>query len=93
MCIRFFFCVNKCATNYFTGARRTGVDTGSRINFASLSLSLSQVVSAKVVARSRSRSHRYGFVTMSSVEQADACIKALNDTELKGSKIIVELVM
>lgn len=51
-----------------------------------------KVISAKVVARSRSKSHRYGFVTMSTAEQAEVSIKALNHTELKGSKIAVELV-
>ena len=54
---------------------------------------LNQVISAKVVARTRSsKSQRYGFVTMGTSEQAEKSIKSLNNTELKGHKIVVELV-
>ncbi len=50
------------------------------------------MVSAKVVAKSRTKQLRFGFITMATVEEAQQCIKELGGTELKGKKITVELV-
>ena len=51
-----------------------------------------QVISAKVVAKSRTKQLRFGFITVAAPEEAQACIRELNGTELKGKKITVELV-
>ncbi len=51
-----------------------------------------QVISAKVVAKSRTKQLRFGFITVSTPEEAQTCINELNGTELKGKKITVELV-
>ena len=51
-----------------------------------------QVVSAKVVAKARSKKNRFGYVTMATPEQAQRCIKELSGMELKGNKITVEVV-
>ena len=52
-----------------------------------------QVISAKVVAKARSKTHyRFGYVTMATPEQAQRCIRELNNTELKGKTINVEVV-
>ena len=51
-----------------------------------------QVVSAKIVAKSRTKQLRFGFVTMETPEEAERCIRELSGTELKGKKITVELV-
>ena len=51
-----------------------------------------QVISAKVVARANSKHHRFGYVTLATPEQAASCIAKLNDTELKGRRITVEVV-
>ena len=51
-----------------------------------------QVVTAKVVAKAQSRNQRFGYVTMTTAEEAQKCISELNDTELKGRKITVEVV-
>lgn len=52
-----------------------------------------QVLSAKIVAKSRTRpQNRFGYVTMAKVNEAERCIKELNGTELKGRKITVEVV-
>ena len=50
------------------------------------------MVSAKVVARARFKNQRYGYITLSSPEQAQKSVLELNKTELKGRKITVEIV-
>ena len=56
-------------------------------------LYIHQVLSAKIVAKSRARpQNRFGYVSMAAADQADRCIKELNGTELKGRKITVEVV-
>ena len=50
-------------------------------------------VGAKVVTNARSPGARcYGFVTMSTVEEATKCINNLHKTELHGKMISVEKV-
>ena len=49
-------------------------------------------MSAKVVARARFKNQRYGYITLSSPEQAQKSVLELNKTELKGRKITVEIV-
>lgn len=52
-----------------------------------------QVVGAKVVTNAKSPGARcYGFVTMSSTEEATKCISHLHRTELHGRMISVERV-
>lgn len=52
-----------------------------------------QVVGAKVVTNAKSPGARcYGFVTMSSAEEATKCISHLHRTELHGRMISVERV-
>ena len=51
-----------------------------------------QVVSAKVVARASFKNQRYGYITLSSPQQAQKSVLELNKTELKGRKITVEIV-
>ena len=59
----------------------------------SLYIYVHQVLSAKIVAKSRARpQNRFGYVSMAAADQADRCIKELNGTELKGRKITVEVV-
>ena len=54
---------------------------------------LIQVVGAKVVTNARSPGSRcYGFVTMSSADEATKCIQHLHRTELHGKMISVERV-
>ncbi len=50
------------------------------------------MISAKIVAKSRTKQLRFGFITMATAEEAKRCIQELNGTELKGKKITVELV-
>lgn len=45
-----------------------------------------------MVAKSRTKQLRFGFITVATPEEALCCIKELNGTELKGKKITVELV-
>lgn len=52
----------------------------------------SQVNGAKVVASSKSESKRFGIVTMSTADQAQACIENVNNTEFLDNLITVELV-
>ncbi len=48
------------------------------------------VVSAKIVTdRDTNRSRGFGFVEMESASDASNAIKALNDTEIDGRKIVV----
>ena len=48
------------------------------------------VVSAKIVTdRDTGRSRGFGFVEMESSDEASNAIKALNDSELSGRKIVV----
>lgn len=52
-----------------------------------------KVVGAKVVTNAKSPGARcYGFVTMSSTEEATKCISHLHRTELHGKMISVERV-
>ena len=52
-----------------------------------------QVVGAKVVTNAKSPGSRcYGFITMSSAEEASKCIQHLHRTELHGRMISVERV-
>lgn len=52
-----------------------------------------KVVGAKVVTNARSPGARcYGFVTMSTAEEATKCINHLHKTELHGKMISVEKV-
>jgi len=51
----------------------------------------SQVNGAKVVASSKSEK-RFGLVTMSTAEEAQACIENVNNTEFQDNLITVELV-
>ena len=56
-------------------------------------LSILQVVGAKVVTSARSPgTHCFGFVTMSSYEEATKCIENLNKTEIHSKIITVERV-
>lgn len=56
-------------------------------------LSFGKVVGAKVVTNARSPGARcYGFVTMSTAEEATKCITHLHKTELHGKIISVEKV-
>lgn len=58
-----------------------------------LLLLLFQVAGAKVVTNARSPGSRcYGFVTMSTAEEASKCIQHLHRTELHGRMISVEKV-
>ena len=53
-----------------------------------------QVLSARIVAR-KNRYHPpkcYGFVTMKSEKEADTCIRELSLRELKGQKLLIEIV-
>jgi RNA recognition motif-containing protein len=50
------------------------------------------VLSAKIVAKSRTKQLRFGFITMATPKEAQRCIEELSGTELKGKKITVELV-
>lgn len=55
--------------------------------------SLTKVVGAKVVTNARSPGARcYGFVTMSTSDEATKCISHLHRTELHGRMISVEKV-
>jgi cold-inducible RNA-binding protein len=48
------------------------------------------VVSAKVIHdRESGRSRGFGFVEMENPDEAKSAIKALNDSELEGRKIVV----
>lgn len=48
------------------------------------------VVSAQIITdRMSGRSKGFGFVEMATVEEAQAAIQGLNDTELAGRKIVV----
>lgn len=50
------------------------------------------VVSAKVITDKFSgRSKGFGFVEFATDEEADAAIKALNETEMEGRKIVVNV--
>ncbi len=50
------------------------------------------VESAKVITdRDTGQSRGFGFVEMSSEDEANAAIKALNDTEVKGRAISVSI--
>lgn len=61
--------------------------------FPSYSFYFLQVVGAKVVTNAKSPGARcYGFVTMSSSEEATKCISHLHRTELHGRMISVERV-
>jgi RNA recognition motif-containing protein len=70
----------------------------ARLNFKTRSEDLEkafaqygQVVSAKIVKdRDTGRSKGYGFVEMSSNEEANKAIAALNETELDGRTIVVK---
>lgn len=44
-----------------------------------------------IVDKATSKPKGYGYVTMSSIEDAEKCVKQLHDTTLNDSKIIVEL--
>ncbi|MFI5241277.1 MAG: RNA recognition motif domain-containing protein [Microgenomates group bacterium] len=44
-----------------------------------------------IIDRMTGQSKGFGFVEMSSVEEAQAAIKALNETELEGRKITVNI--
>lgn len=60
---------------------------------SSISFHFLQVVGAKVVTNAKSPGARcYGFVTMSSTEEATKCISHLHRTELHGRMISVERV-
>ncbi|XP_067824116.1 scaffold attachment factor B1-like isoform X2 [Heptranchias perlo] len=51
-----------------------------------------KVICAKVVTDARNPGeHYYGFITMSTVKEATECISTLNQTELSGQTITVEL--
>lgn len=48
------------------------------------------VVSAKIITdRETGRSRGFGFVEMENPDEAKSAIKALNDSELEGRKIVV----
>lgn len=52
-----------------------------------------QVEDVNLVIHPRIKKSRgFGFITMSSLEEADRCIKLLNRSLLKGSYIIVQKV-
>ena len=52
-----------------------------------------KVVGAKVVTNAQNPgAHCYGFVTMSTVEEATKCINSLHKTELHGKMLSVEKV-
>ena len=52
-----------------------------------------QVVGAKIVTNAKSPGAKcFGFVTMSTVVEADKCIECLNKSELHGKTITVEKV-
>lgn len=57
-------------------------------------ISFCQVVSASIVAP-KSRYYppkMYGFVTMKTEKEADLCIRELNLREVKGQKLLIEIV-
>ena len=62
--------------------------------FIRLLFQFAKVVGAKVVTNARSPGSRcYGFVTMSTADEASKCIQHLHRTELHGKMISVERVM
>ena len=75
------------ATKLFVGSLSYGVDDDQLKEFFS---SVGEVVSASVIKdRDTGRSKGFGFVEMSSEEEAKEAIKQLNNKELDGRSIIV----
>jgi RNA recognition motif-containing protein len=75
------------ATKLFVGSLSYGVDDDQLKEFFS---SVGEVVSALVIKdRDTGRSKGFGFVEMSSEEEAKEAIKQLNNKELDGRSIIV----
>jgi RNA recognition motif-containing protein len=75
------------ATKLFVGSLSWGVDDQQLNDFFS---EVGTVVSAKVITdRDTNRSRGFGFVEMSSDEEAQEAIKQLNNKELDGRAITV----
>lgn len=75
------------ATKLFVGSLAWGVTDDDLKNFFQTA---GTVVSAKVIVdRDTNRSKGYGFVEMSSDEEAKAAVEQLNEKELDGRAIIV----
>ncbi len=73
----------------FVGSLPWGVDDAK---LAEIFSQAGTVVSAQVVNdRETGRSRGFGFVEMSSEEEAQAAVKNLNETEVEGRKIIVNI--
>jgi RNA recognition motif-containing protein len=75
------------AIRLFVGSLSYGVDDAKLKDFFS---EAGEVVSAKVITdRNTGQSKGFGFVEMSSDEEAKEAIKQLNDKELDGRKVVV----
>lgn len=75
------------ATKLFIGSLSWGVNDDMLKDFFS---SVGTVVSANVISdRETNRSKGFGFVEMSSEEEAQKAIKELNNKELDGRAIVV----
>lgn len=73
----------------FVGSLPWGVDDDK---LRELFSQAGNVVSAQVVKdRETGRSRGFGFVEMSTEEEANAAVQNLNDTDLDGRKIIVNI--
>ena len=77
------------AKRLFIGSLPWGVDDAK---LAQLFSQAGTVVSAQVVMdRQTGRSRGFGFVEMSTDEEADAAVQNLNGTDVEGRKIVVNV--
>ncbi len=77
------------AKRLFVGSLPWGVDDAK---LAQIFSQAGTVISAQVVKdRETNRSRGFGFVEMSTDEEADNAVKNLNDTEVEGRKIVVNV--
>ncbi len=75
------------AKRLFVGSLPWAVDDAK---LAEIFSQAGKVVSAKVIKdRETNRSRGFGFVEMSTDEEADAAVKNLNGADMEGRKIVV----